>query len=351
MNKGKYAKLFALIRYPVMLCGVAVMSIAVAAGIFANNINTVTICYNGTLIEVTTSGNTVNDALKIAGIVLEEEDYINCDKNTSLRNIDLIQIDKPITLSVNVEGEEMVLKSFSSSVAKVLEENNIDITARDIVVGANLDDIIEDGMEISVIRISEDYDREKITIEYETEYVASNTMLEGQSKVIVQGREGVRTLVYRVIKEENNVISRTLVSDVVTQNPVKEVIAYGTIKNFLNSRGQTVSYTKSYEMIATAYCPDEKWGYQVYMPGKKARVGVIAVDPNVIPLGTKVYIEGMNGIWDYGFAVAWDIGGSIIGNKIDLFMLTEEECFRWGVKKVKLYVLHDQSVDVFALRG
>lgn len=351
MKKGKYAKLFALIRYPVMLFGVAAMSIAVAAGIFANNINTVTICYNGTLIDVTTSGNTVNDALNIAGIVLNEDDYINYDKNTSLKNIDLIQIDKPITLSVNVEGEEMLIKSFSSSVSKVFEENNIDITARDIVVGAKLDDIVEDGMEISVIRISEEYDIEKITIDYETEYVPSNTMLQGQSKVITPGREGVRTLVYRVIKEEDKVISRTLVSDLITQDPVKQVIAYGTIKNFINSRGQTVSYSKSYEMTATAYCPDGKWGWAVYMPGKKARVGVIAVDPNVIPLGTKVYIEGLNGAWDYGFAVAWDIGGSIKGNKIDLFMLTEEECYRWGVKKVKLYVLNDQSVDVFALRG
>lgn len=351
MKKGKYAKMFALIRYPVMLVGVTIMSIAIAAGIFANDIKTVTICYNGTLIDVTTTGKTVSEALSVAGIKLTEEDYINYDINTSLSDIDLIEIETPITLTVNVEGKEVTIKSFQSTVSEVLDDHNIEVTARDLVIGADLNDITEDGMTLSVVRIDEEYDIENITIEYETEYVPSKYLLEGQTEVITQGRDGVRTLVYRVIKEEDVEISRTLVSDKVSMDPVKEIIAYGTIANFINSRGQTVSYTKSYEMTATAYTACEKWGYAVHMPGKRARVGVIAVDPKVIPLGTKVYVEGLYGAWDYGFAVAWDTGGTIKGHKIDLFMNTEAECFTWGIKKVKVYILNDQSVDIFALRG
>ena len=45
--------------------------------------------------------------------------------------------------------------------------------------------------------------------------------------------------------------------------------------------------------------------------------------------------------------MAWDTGGAIKGHKIDLFMDTEEECFRWGIKKAKVYVLHDQSTMFF----
>jgi len=67
--------------------------------------------------------------------------------------------------------------------------------------------------------------------------------------------------------------------------------------------------------------------------GTKARVGVIAVDPKVIPLGTKVYVEG------YGYAVAEDTGGNIKGNKIDCYMKTESACLNWGIKKVKVYIL------------
>ncbi len=60
---------------------------------------------------------------------------------------------------------------------------------------------------------------------------------------------------------------------------------------------------------------------------------VISVDPNVIPLGSKVYVEG------YGNAVAGDTGGSIKGNKIDIFIPTKEEAIQWGSKTVKVKVL------------
>ncbi|HPZ53130.1 MAG TPA: ubiquitin-like domain-containing protein, partial [Clostridia bacterium] len=201
MKKGKYAKLFALVRYPVMLIGVTVMSIALASGIFASNINTVTICYNGTLIDVTTTGRTVKEALSVAGINLTEDDYINYDIDTSLSGVDFIEIETPITLTVNVEGREVMIKSRQSTVSEVLEQNDIELTARDLVIGAELDEITENGMNLSIVRIQEEYDIENITIEYETEYVPSNYLLKGQTKVLTPGREGVRTLVYRVIKE------------------------------------------------------------------------------------------------------------------------------------------------------
>ncbi len=60
---------------------------------------------------------------------------------------------------------------------------------------------------------------------------------------------------------------------------------------------------------------------------------VIAVDPNVIPLGSKVWVEG------YGEAIAGDTGGAIKGNKIDVFIPSKEEALKWGIKKVKIKVL------------
>lgn len=63
------------------------------------------------------------------------------------------------------------------------------------------------------------------------------------------------------------------------------------------------------------------------------KVGTVAVDPNVIPLGTKLYVEG------YGPAVAEDTGGVIKGMKIDLFMETRLECMKWGRKEVRVKIL------------
>ena len=59
----------------------------------------------------------------------------------------------------------------------------------------------------------------------------------------------------------------------------------------------------------------------------------LAVDPRVIPLGTKVYVEG------YGYAIAEDTGGAIKGNKIDVYMNTVAECYNWGVRNVNVYIL------------
>lgn len=60
---------------------------------------------------------------------------------------------------------------------------------------------------------------------------------------------------------------------------------------------------------------------------------VIAVDPNVIPLGTKVYVEG------YGFAVAADTGGAIVGNKIDVHLATKDQAFSWGRRTVDITIV------------
>lgn len=62
-------------------------------------------------------------------------------------------------------------------------------------------------------------------------------------------------------------------------------------------------------------------------------VKVIAVDPSIIPLGTKVYVEG------YGYAIAGDTGGAIKGNKIDVFFPSKSEAFKWGRKQVKIKIL------------
>ena len=91
------------------------------------------------------------------------------------------------------------------------------------------------------------------------------------------------------------------------------------------------------EVKATAYCPcticcgPNATGYT--HTGVPAKFGVIAVDPNVIPLGTKVYVEG------YGECLAADVGGAVKGNKIDLCFDTHEEASSFGVRTVKIYVL------------
>lgn len=110
-------------------------------------------------------------------------------------------------------------------------------------------------------------------------------------------------------------------------------------------------YKKVLEAKATAYCLCKKCcgkseshpEYGLTASGLKIIPGtnmkVIAVDPKVIPLGSKVYVEGLNGAADYGYAVAADTGGAINSLKVDLYMETHEKAYQWGRKSVKVYIV------------
>ncbi|MBU2700344.1 3D (Asp-Asp-Asp) domain-containing protein [Sporomusaceae bacterium BoRhaA] len=95
------------------------------------------------------------------------------------------------------------------------------------------------------------------------------------------------------------------------------------------------------DIVATAYAPgahdNGKWGDLTHM-GTKVRPGVVAVDPNVIPLGSRVYIQFADGHGVY--AQAEDTGGAIKGNRIDIAMSSVDEANDFGMKNVTVFVLN-----------
>ncbi len=104
------------------------------------------------------------------------------------------------------------------------------------------------------------------------------------------------------------------------------------------SRGDSVPrYSKVMSMVATAYCPCNKCNYpyggQPSYIGLPLGQGIVAVDPKVIPLGTRLYVEG------YGNAVAADVGNAIVGNRIDLCYPDHQSATSFGIQNVKVYVL------------
>lgn len=91
-------------------------------------------------------------------------------------------------------------------------------------------------------------------------------------------------------------------------------------------------------MKATAYTYGDDGGNKT-ATGIRPYRGVVAVDPNVIPLGTKLYIETSDGRYVYGNAVAADTGGAIKGNRIDIFLESEQECISFGRRTVNVYIV------------
>ena len=92
-------------------------------------------------------------------------------------------------------------------------------------------------------------------------------------------------------------------------------------------------YHAAYTMHASAYLPSDGGGSGITATGMVARRGVVAVDPNVIPLGSRLFIPG------YGEAIAADTGGAIVGNTIDLCMESYDEAIQFGRRNVEVYVI------------
>ena len=116
-------------------------------------------------------------------------------------------------------------------------------------------------------------------------------------------------------------------------NNVEMIEAEPVRENIVETSYGAINYSNVMSMEATAYLPTDGSGAGITATGIRATYGVVAVDPRVIPLGTKVYIPG------YGVALAADTGGAIKGYKIDLCMESYSECMRFGRRNVTVYVL------------
>lgn len=342
LRLGEMKNRIGLLRYPLILIGTLVASVCVAATVFAADINTVVVNYNGELIELTSDGGTVGEALLKAGIVLKAGDVVSCDTDTLLADVDKIEIVNENETVLSVPGQ---LYEFPEISYQPIVFDSVELSSR-----GGLDAEMSGAAGAAGSPVETTYETVEWAIEFDTEYQADGAMYEGDSKVVQQGENGLRTVEYVIKKQDGEVISKDIASSEVTKEPVKKIVIYGTKKRTVTSKGLAVQYTGVYSSFkATAYTADAQWGHAT-ASGLYAKMGVIAVDPSVIPMGTKVYVEGLNGASDYGYAIAGDTGGSIKGNIIDLYMNDEATCNRWGVKYVNIYVLEDQSVDVFSLR-
>ena len=150
-------------------------------------------------------------------------------------------------------------------------------------------------------------------------------------------------LLTRVIYEDGVEVARELISTERVEDPVDELIEVGTLSSVSTSRG-SMYYTQHISAEATAYCSCTSCtggGSGLTASGIPVNrdpngYSTVAVDPNVIPLGTKLYIPG------YGLAIAADTGGAIKGNKVDLFHNSHSEALSFGRQSIEVYVLKDQ---------
>lgn len=270
------------------------------------------------------------DSVLGAAVVLDETD----DSEASAADIgvlkassDAAESDRYTVKFSFYDKPEVVCSTKGRTLGELVELLGIELSDAQ-KTEADLSSFVDGDVNVAVDSVTYGTATAEESIDYETKYVDVDTIPRGSTKVQQAGSEGVRTVTYNVTYVNGVETAREKSGEYVSRQPTDRVIARGTGGTAVIG-GVPSSY--SYVLIcdSTVYT-----GGGVTASGLPATEQVIAVDPTVIPLGTRVYIEGI------GYRIAADTGGLIKGNFIDIYYDTSNPNFAgYGRRNVKVYIL------------
>lgn len=323
----------------------------------------VTFSLDGESKTVATKATTVEQFLTERNITVTEKDSLQPTPETKLKDGALITLYTTWSIPIQVDGQKKTIETLSRDVAGALKDGGIVLGEKDRVEPALTATLTKDSS-ISVKRIVEKMVKvdERVTFQ---EIRKNDPALEkGKTRVLQSGQEGKAIAHYKLVMEDGKEVSRDLVKRDVLVPKKDNIVAVGTAIPMLQKKGQPdrVLVASAAGPVSrggkvfrpkkvlngvtlTAYTPSgggkhpSSPGYGRTSTGAKAKVGhTIAVDPNVIPYGWWVYIEGV------GYRRAEDTGGAMKGGKIDVFVGTESEARNFGRKRNKtVYIIGPQK--------
>lgn len=229
---------------------------------------------------------------------------------------------------VSLDGVPRMVSTDAQTVGELLDELSATIDTEYLLENFSETDAITDTMTVSLTSVTEKIVATTDVVPYKTIEKASTELQPGKRRVVQEGQEGQTSIVSKEVYHGNKLVSTEPVETKVIASAVDEIIEVGA-SNVVSG----MTYKKAINAKVTAYTPYDAGCNGITATGAKATKGVIAVDPSVIPLGSKVFVPG------YGVAIAADTGGAIKGNRIDVCYDTKNEAFSWGIKNVTVYVL------------
>lgn len=293
----------------------------------------------GTQTQHVTPAQTVGEFLKERGIVPGPRDYVHPAGSTPLIDNTVIVYSPAVPVKIVTASGSRTIITTAGDVGALLEEQGIQLGKNDIVRPSLADRLVPFAT-IKIARVVRWVSTEKHHVAERTVHKIDFSIPPGKTKVVKAGRPGLTETMVGYTQTDGKVRKHVLQTRVL-RKPQTRVIAegvgtYAAIAEFAKHGLEKTSYIASsaVSMVATAYtagCPGCS-GYTA--TGYRAGHGIVAVDPRVIPLGTKLYIPG------YGFAIAGDTGGAIVGDRIDLGFDSLDDAVAFGRRSVKVYTLH-----------
>lgn len=271
-------------------------------------------------------GQAVQDLSKRYGLQLKDVDEVNQPLDAPLKEGMEIDVRRADLIHVQVDGKAWDTYLAPRTVTEALAKLNITLGEKDKLSPAP-DHRLEWGDTLKVIRVTEKEEKVVTPIPYQVVAQPADFPVGLPDKVITRGSNGLQEQIVKVTLEDGKEVSREVLSQKITRPPVNQVVSRGT-QTSVSRGGQVIQFQRAYLMRASAYSDPGA----TTATGAVVRRGIVAVDPRIIPLGTKLYVEG------YGEAAALDTGGAIKGNRIDLYMDSTEDAANWGVRTVIVYV-------------
>lgn len=333
---------------------IALIALPCIAVIFSFvSINKVTVVDGVISTTVYTYNNSIEAVLDSAGISVDGDDLVKYDDEGN------IIVTRKFPVKVIKGTEELSFLTAKGTVADLFKANGIVLTEED-EVNCKLDDALYEGMTITVTDIETIFEEVVKVISYQTKTVYTTALKKGQTRV-VGGVNGEKVLTYRKKIVNGEVAERVYVTEMITILPTDKTTYIGTGEadstgNYsdpstwvskltpdapieLDANGKPLNYKKVISGIASAYSPIDGLASAT---GVVLKPGYVAVDPNKIPYGSKLYIRTQDGRVIYGYAVAADTGGFVTLYPhvlVDLFFPSEQQASDFGLKNVDIFIL------------
>lgn len=301
-----------------------------------------------------------------AGLELSAEDLYTTQNSTGISEIN---VQRKQTITVDQWGVTRQISSYGESVESLLARLKLKLTDED-VVSHPMDAQTFNGMTITITRTTTYEESYTVAIDHDVVYCYDAALKAGEEKVLTAGSDGQRLVTATVSLVNGVEVERTVTQDELVLQPTTAIIAVGTYTEdmtpnagssesitmpevsvptdgkpvigdgtIITPEGEVLTFSHAAIFKATAYTHTDPGCNEWTATGTHVRVGTVAVDPRVIPYGTKMYIVSNDGRYIYGVSVAEDCGGSIKNNRIDLYFETNGECIQFGIRNCTVYFL------------
>lgn len=289
-----------------------------------------------------TSHRDIESFLKANKIVLGEYDKVNVNLDEKVEDGMFIEIIRAANVNLTVNGVTKTVQCSEETVEGLLKQEGIVLSPIDDIK-PSINTALRDGLNVDIKTYTTDLKTVTEPIPYNINYKNVSTLNKGDEEVETEGKDGIASVTYK-IKYLNGVEVSREVIDYVTLSPATdEVILRGVLETYVSPEGKTYKVKQVITMNSTAYTNS------IYDTGKEPGHPLYGITRSgmktrygVVAVDPTV-IPLMTNLYveGYGEAIAADTGSAIKGNKIDLFYDTREEALKYGRKNITVYVLAD----------